>query len=60
MKSEGDKVTASAKELASYSVLLSEAIFELLAEKGLITGEEVKERIQKFKTATMINFRWLQ
>ncbi|PYU31069.1 MAG: hypothetical protein DMG31_12840 [Acidobacteria bacterium] len=60
MISEGGKVTASVKELAQYSMLLTEAIFELLAEKGLLTGVEVKERVQKLKAETTINFRWLQ
>ena len=60
MISKGGKVTASVKELAQYSILMTEAIFELLAEKGLLTGEEVKERIKKLKAETTINFRWLQ
>jgi hypothetical protein len=60
MISKGGKVTASVKELAQYSMLMTEAIFELLAEKGLLTGEEVKERIKKLRAETTINFRWLQ
>ena len=53
------KVTASIEELAHYNMLLTEAIFELLAEKDLLTGAEVKERMQKLKAETTLNFRRL-
>ena len=51
------EVTASIEELAHYNMLLTEAIFELLAEKSILTGAEVKERIQKLKAETKLNFR---
>ncbi len=54
------KVTATIKEIARYNMVLTEAIFELLAEKGILTGVEVKERIQKLKAETHLQFRWLQ
>jgi hypothetical protein len=54
------KVTASVQEIAHYNMLLTEAIFELLAEKGILTGVEVKERIVKLKAETQLQFRWLQ
>ena len=38
------RVTASIDELAVYNMLLVEAVVELLTEKGVLTGEEVKER----------------
>jgi hypothetical protein len=50
-------VTASIEEIAHYNMLLTEAIFELLAEKGILTGVEVKERIQRLKAETKVNFR---
>ena len=50
-------VTASLEEIAHYNMLLTEAIFELLAEKDILTGAEVKERIQKLKAETKLNFR---
>jgi hypothetical protein len=53
-------VTATIQEIATYNMLLTEAIFELLAEKGILTGAEVKERIVKLKTETQLQFRWLQ
>ena len=54
------KVTATVQEIAQYNMLLTEAIFELLAEKGLLSGEEVKERIQKLKSETSLRLQWLQ
>jgi hypothetical protein len=54
------KVTATIQEVAHYNMLLTEAIFELLAEKGILTGVEVKERVQKLKRETKLQFRWLQ
>lgn len=54
------KVTTTIQEIARYNMLLTEAIFELLAEKGILTGVEVKERVQKLATETPLQFRWLQ
>jgi len=53
-------VTAAPQELALYNMFLTEAIFELLAEKGILTGEQVKERIKKLKSETTLHFRWVQ
>ena len=53
-------VTATIQEIAYYNMFLTEAIFELMAEKGILTGEEVKERIKKLKRETPLQFRWLQ
>lgn len=54
------KVTASIEEVARYNMVLTEAIFEILAEKGILTGVEVKERVQKLAAETQLQFRWLQ
>jgi hypothetical protein len=54
------EVTASIQEIARYNMVLTEAIFELLAEKGILTGLEVKERVEKLKAETKLQFRWLQ
>lgn len=37
------KVTASVEEIATYNMLLTEAIYELLADKGIVSKEEVTE-----------------
>lgn len=54
------EVTASIQEIARYNMVLTEAIFELLAEKGILTGIEVKERVEKLRAETKLQFRWLQ
>ena len=54
------KVTATIQEIAHYNMLLTEAIFELLAEKGILTGAEVRDRVKKIKSETALQFRWLQ
>jgi len=53
-------VMASLKEIVHYNMFLTEAIFELLAECGLLTGEEILERVKKLKSETHLVFRWLQ
>jgi hypothetical protein len=52
--------TTTLKEVAYYNMFLTEAIFELLAEKGILTGEEVKERVKKLKNETKLQFLWVQ
>ena len=54
------KVTATVQEIAYSNMFLVEAIFELLAEKGILTGEEVLERIKKLKSEARLQFRWMQ
>ena len=54
------KVTATVEKLALYNMLLTKAIFELLAEKGVLDGGEVKERITKLKKETKVNLQRLQ
>ena len=51
------EVTTSIEELAVYNMLLSEAIYELLADKGIVTRAEVTERIKKLKRETKVNLR---
>jgi hypothetical protein len=43
------KVTASLGVLTHYNMLLTEAIYELLADKGIVSKEEVMERVRKLK-----------
>ncbi len=51
------KVTATLQEISYSNMFLVEAIFELLAEGGILTGEEVLERIKKLKSETRLQFR---
>jgi hypothetical protein len=57
-KSRSDAETF--RRMASYNMVLTEAIFELLAEREILTGSEVKERIAKLKRETQLKFCWLQ
>jgi hypothetical protein len=54
------KVTASVEELAQYNMILTEAIYELLADKGIVSKEEVVDRVRKLKAETTVNFRRVQ
>ena len=49
------EVTASIEEIAVYNMLLSEALYEILADKGMVTRAEVTERIKKLRSETKIN-----
>ena len=48
------------EKMMLYNIFLAEAIFDLLAEKGILTGAEVKERIKKLKDEIPPSFRWMQ
>jgi hypothetical protein len=53
--SENDKIgklTASIAETAIYTMLLSQALFEILEEKGLVTRAEVTKRMAKLENET--------
>jgi hypothetical protein len=54
------KVTATIQEIAYYNMFLIESLFELPAEIGVLTGEEVLERIKKLKRETPVHFSWMQ
>ena len=53
------KVKASVETMAYYNMILTEAIFQLLKEKGLLTRQEVKDRIEKLKAETKLSFRMI-
>jgi hypothetical protein len=50
-------VTTSIEELALYNMVLTEAIHELLADKGILSRTEVTERIKKLKSETKVNLK---
>jgi hypothetical protein len=62
MKSDAKtgQVTATTDEIAMYNMLLTEAIFEILTDKGLITGKEILDRVEKLEGETTLNFNRLQ
>jgi hypothetical protein len=41
-------------------MFLAEAILELLAERGILIGEEVLERVKKLKSESPVQFLWMQ
>jgi len=47
------QVTTHVK-LATYNMLMDEALFELLIEKGILTKEELLERIEKLRKVIKI------
>ncbi len=51
------EVTASIAETAIYSMLLSQALFEILEEKGLVTRAEVTERMEKLESEAASKMR---
>jgi hypothetical protein len=57
---KGDNVTASFEEVVRYNMVLTEAIFELLAEKDVLSGEEVMERVKRLQEEAKLTFRRLQ
>lgn len=55
---ENDSVQAFLKA-TYYNSFLIEAIFELLAEKNILTGEEVLARVKKLRDEGPSNSCWL-
>ncbi|MBZ5526811.1 MAG: hypothetical protein LAN71_02775 [Acidobacteriia bacterium] len=49
-----EMTTATPDEIAVYNMFLTEAIFELLAEKGILNGAEVLERVKKLKSESPV------
>ena len=53
-------ITTTIQEVAYDNMFLTEAMLELLAERGILTGEEVLERVKKLKKECPVQFRWMQ
>lgn len=60
MASQEPKIKASVETMAYYNMVLTEAIFQLLEEKGLLKRQEVKDRIEKIKAETKLSFQVIQ
>ena len=45
----------SIDEIAIYGRALTEALYEILADKGILTGENIIERIKKLKNEIKVN-----
>ena len=46
--------------MGHYNTILTEAIFELVEEKGLLNRDQVKERIEQLKAETKLSFQMIQ
>ena len=60
MDTKKGKVKASLETMAYYNMILTEAIFQLLEEKGLLTRAQVKERMEQLKQETKLSFQIIQ
>jgi hypothetical protein len=60
MKSSDKKSKVSVDKMAHYNMILTEAIFQILEEKGLLTRQQVKERIELLKAETKLGFQMIQ
>jgi hypothetical protein len=49
-----------AADITLYNMFLTEAIFELLAERGILTGEEVRAHVEKLRNDMPKQSRWRQ
>ena len=56
MDFKGNNVSASFEEVVRYNMVLTEAIFELLAEKDVLSGAEVLERVKKLTAEAKLKF----
>ncbi len=49
------QATNSIEEIAIYGRALTEALYEILADKGILTGENFIDRIKKLKNEIKVN-----
>jgi len=59
MASDQGKIKASVETMAYY-MILTEAIFQLIEEKGLLTRQQVKDRMEQLKAETKLSFQMIQ
>jgi hypothetical protein len=57
MEQKDKKVQASTsiEEIAIHGMTLTEALYEILADNGVLTGARVVERIKKLKNEAKVN-----
>jgi hypothetical protein len=60
MKFKKGAVSALLEALAIYNTVATEAVFEIPVETGILTKEEVRERIAKLKRVTQMNIERIQ
>lgn len=57
MLNRAESQVTTHEKLATYNMLMAEAIFELLVEKGILTKEELLERIENLRRITHITIQ---
>jgi hypothetical protein len=57
MSTENESQITTHEKLATYNMLMAEAIFELLVERGILTKEELLERIENLRRITKITIQ---
>ncbi|HVN09929.1 MAG TPA: hypothetical protein VMV61_13200 [Patescibacteria group bacterium] len=50
-------VTATVQELATYTMFLAEALFEALADQGIVTERDIRERVVALRDKTTVKLR---
>ncbi len=60
MASDQGKIKAAVETMAYYNMILTEAIFQLLEEKRLLTRQDAKDRMEKLKAETKLSFQMIQ
>jgi hypothetical protein len=60
MEYRNPKLKSSVKTMAYYNMILTEAIVQLLEEKGLLSREQVLDRIDKLRTETQLSLQTIQ
>ena len=60
MASDQGTIKASVETMAYDNMIFTEAIFQLLEEKGLLTRQQVKERMEQLKAETKLSFQMIQ
>ena len=51
------QVPDSIEEVAIRGMAMSETLYEILADKGVLTGVEIIKRIKKLRNETRVNLR---
>jgi hypothetical protein len=54
------RVSMSIEKVALHSLVLVQTLVELLVEKGVLDGDEIKERLKKVMAETSLNFERVQ
>ena len=51
------ELISTLEEISLYNMMLTEAMYQILSDKGILTRAEVTERINKLKSETKVNIR---